>query len=990
VPRLKLAARQAVAYEPWIAVVSAVVLLLAPNPLIWPAALLGALPLIGRTILSGRPWRRTAFDLPLVLLGIGAVVGGYASLSRDGALIRLTGLLAALYLFVAVREHTVGEHRWRQAVIGALTATVIVSALLLVLVGPFLRLDYIPPLASLITAIDRWHLGDWWVDQDWLLQRYRFRASGVGTLADVGLALAFAAAIGVRSRRAYGVLGAVVAFFLVVLVVADNRGSMVAAGLTLGVMATAWRRKLLPLIPLGMVGVVALVALSPSDRGLSLNTLAQRFWFWENSIYLAREVPLTGAGLGLESVQLVYRAYFLPSYPPFSHAHYIYLQGVLEYGVFGLAGVVGLGLATLWVGWRLPAATDRWTMAGRLAGMGVALAMLTTGLTEIAMLTTLGGVIPLVGLGLLAAGRQGLAQSPTAPPRPPRPHAGEGGALGFHSRWERSGGRSRALRKPLRVATVVAVLVFVAGGLAVSGAWAPIAGRLLLGLGTAELNRGSLSESIGRDERPAVLDRAVSLLRGAAKVSPNDPAIQRNLALALAANDDARRARAAADRARAVTAADNRDDLFQLGRAYVAISAWGDAIRAWQGAGAAPQLLSLGNRLLRARNFEQAENAFIGAAQLDLDSRGAYDGIVSAAHEKGLSIPETVEELAPLLEPGSPTEYNAHLGVARLYRDAGMLRESMDELRRAEDIRSGPDLSFEIGQVALRAGLADSAAGQFARVTADLPSNPDGWLGLARAQAHLGEYEDAISTVQQALSRLDPSGQFAPPAERLPETAAVRAEQIKRSERAPLLGVLGESLIALGRPAEAIPALDEAVDALPNDPWLRATRAAADAGVQGALPNLIANPSFLTDEIWVLREPDWGIRPTLDNLTDDLPVIADGQAHFSPTPPGRMVLVQEVNNLVPGARYRVTARVRGENLGRGRVRLSIVSPQTPIDPLDYASTDSTAWTTLQVEAVLKPAISTGVYVAINLTDASSFGAVAWCDEITMVRVDAPR
>ena len=149
------------------------------------------------------------------------------------------------------------------------------------------------------------------------------------------------------------------------------------------------------------------VAFGPNDRGLNLKTLAQRFWFWENSVYLAREVPLTGAGLGLESVQLVYRGYFLPSYPPFSHAHNIYLQGLLEYGVFGLLGLLGLGIATLWVGWRAPASPDRWTTAGRLAGFGVGAGDAhDRALTEIVLHSTLGGVLA-VG-GPRAAGRDGV------------------------------------------------------------------------------------------------------------------------------------------------------------------------------------------------------------------------------------------------------------------------------------------------------------------------------------------------------------------------------------------------------------------------------------------------------------------------------------------------------------------------------------------------------------------------------------------------------
>jgi len=413
-----------IAAEPWLAVLSAAILLLAPNPLVVSAAAIGMLPLASRIYLTGRPWQRTVFDLPLGLLMVGALVGAFVSLSPDAAMIRLAGLLAALVLFVALREHVRAVNVISVLVLGALIASLFGLGALLVLVGPFLRLDHLPALASLVSAVDHWQIGTWFVDQDWLLQRYRFRASGVGALADVGLALTFAALVGTRGIGARVALVVSASFCVVVLIVADNRGSVLAAALTLGVMATAWKRRLLPLVPVAAFAAVALVALSPADRGLSLNTLAQRVGFWENSLYLGRELPLTGAGLGLESVQLVYRAYFQPTYPPFSHAHDIYLQGLLEYGIFGLLGLVGFGIGALWLAWRAPLPDDRWTLAGRLAGLGVALAMLTTGLTEIALLTTLGGVIGLTGLGLLAA----TAEGPTPGPSPLR-WRGESGQL---------------------------------------------------------------------------------------------------------------------------------------------------------------------------------------------------------------------------------------------------------------------------------------------------------------------------------------------------------------------------------------------------------------------------------------------------------------------------------------------------------------------------------------------------------------------------------
>jgi tetratricopeptide (TPR) repeat protein/O-antigen ligase len=970
---LRRATAWAVAAEPWLAPACALVLLLAPNPLVWPAAGVGVLPSLARLLTQGRPWRATPFDMPLFLLAIGAGLGGYASLSRQGALIRLEGLLAAFLLFAAIREHAVGERALRRLVVGLLAATVVSCLLLLVLVGPFLLLDTVPPLAAAVAAVDRWQLGAWFVDQDWLLQRYRFRASGVGALADVGLALAVAALVGLRGRAQY--LAALsIPVFLLVLVVADNRGSMLAGALTLGMMATVWRRRLVLLVPVGALLVLLVLAVGPVvgpvNRGLSMTTLAQRFWFWENSLYLAREVPFTGAGLGLESVQLVYRGYFQPSYPPFSHAHNVYLQGLLEYGAFGLLGLVGLGLATLWAGWRAPRAPDRWTMADRLAGFGVALAMLTTGLTEIVLLSTIGGAIALGACGLLAA-----TASPASPASPdPAPRSRAPGAGGWRIR-----GRPR-----LAVAACATVLV---AGLAMTGLGHTIGARLLLNLGTADLNRSSLSETIGRDHRAAVLDRAVGALRLASSLDPNDVTIQRNLALALAASDDSRRGRAVADRAKALTSPGSKADLFQLGRAYVAVSAWGEAIRAWQVAGAGPQLIQLGNRLIRARNLDQATNAFIASARVDPGSDGAYDGIARAAREREASVEETLAALQPLLERDAPTEYGARLQAARVLREAGRLQDASDQLARAEELGAGADLSFELGLVLMAAGRPDTAEPLLVRPAADLPYDPDAWFWLARSRLELRRYEDAVATVRQGLERLDPSGQFAPPAERLPETAAVRAAEIKRSERAPLLGVMGESLTRLGRADEALAALDEAVDAAPKDAWLARARAEALAVRDGGRPNLLLNPSFARDGSWSIRIREWWASPDLKTLLNEAPEIADGAVRFAPALPESRQLIQDVPRLEAGHRYRLTLRLRTEGLRAGAVTVGL-SPPRPTAAVVRAvrASEASGWTTVAVEAVAERDPASTLTVLIGFTPGTPAGATVWCDEAVLLDV----
>src|SRR5207302_624075 len=103
---------------------------------------------------------------------------------------------------------------------------------------------------------------------------------------------------------------------------------------------------------------------------------------------------------------------------PFSHAHNVYLQSWLEGGIFGLLGMAGLTLAMLWCGLRQPPAAGPWTMAGRLAGFGVAVAMFTTGLTDVHALTTLGGAMLLGALGVLAGTSTTLPHLGRGKPRP--------------------------------------------------------------------------------------------------------------------------------------------------------------------------------------------------------------------------------------------------------------------------------------------------------------------------------------------------------------------------------------------------------------------------------------------------------------------------------------------------------------------------------------------------------------------------------------------
>ena len=781
-----------VRFEPWLAIVCASILLSYPNPFVLAAAVIGGLPTLARWRSTGRPWRKTAFDVPLLLVIAGALLGGYGGLSREGAALRLYGLLAALLLYAAILEHATTPRRL-QRVTMTLLALVTVGTLALVLIADeFLRFDRVPLLGALIEAVRPVGEPAGSGYEAALGQRFRFYASGVGALGDVGLALWLGALLGLGRSPSRLLLLPLALVFASSVVISDNRGSMLFGALTLATLAVFWRPRLLPLIPIVALSMLSLLALGLVDRGLNLRTIGQRFSFWENSLYLARELPITGAGLGTQSVQLTYGAYFLPSYPPFSHTHNIYLQALLEQGVLGFLGLVGLVVATFWVAWRLlvaggsdgPAGERRVRAAG-FASLGGATALFSTGLSEITALTTLGGTLLLTMLGLLAAAQRTMGDRRSSTDPGPRSPTIRRSSSGF-----------RSPRGLLITATslLVFLVVLAASGLAARGA-----ALVLLNLGAVELNRATLSEDTTRAMRPLLLARAIGLLRGAASLGADTAIVQRNMALALAAQDDDRGARAAANRARAATPSSDERGQMQVARAFIAAQLWPDAIRAFEAAGAGPQLVQLGNRLVRGRNREQALAAYTAAIRLEPRSRAPYAGIARMGRERGDTTEEVIARFAGLIALGGWTEHHAHLQVASVYRGAGRYDEALDAVDRAGRIAQEDAYKLERGLALAQAGRLAEAEPLLRFVTERIPDEEEAYYWLGVAQWTGGQFEAAAASAQTGLAKLPPSN---------------------RAQRGLFLALIGDSMLALGRPAEALEAYEQGTTQRPGDPHL--------------------------------------------------------------------------------------------------------------------------------------------------------------------------
>jgi hypothetical protein len=273
------------------------------------------------------------------------------------------------------------------------------------------------------------------------------------------------------------------------------------------------------------------------------------------------------------------------------------------------------------------------------------------------------------------------------------------------------------------------------------------------------------------------------------------------------------------------------------------------------------------------------------------------------------------------------------------------------------------------------------------RPAADLPYDPESWFWLARAQADAGLHEQAIATIKQGLSKMDPSGQFAPPAERLPETAAVRAAEIKRSERAQLLGVAIESLLRLGRATEAGPLLAEALDASSKDGWLNTLGAEAQDARPGTPPNLLMNPSFARDGSWALREPARWQASEIELLPNEAPHFDNGEARFTASGRGGRLLAQEVSGLRPGGTYRLTVRLHAEGLGPGTVAVYLTNFRTSEgDPLVLSAADAARGTTVTIDATVDDAPYNYLAAALGFTPGTAAGAAVWCDEATLVEI----
>ncbi|MCC7366785.1 MAG: tetratricopeptide repeat protein [Chloroflexi bacterium] len=792
--------------EPLLAPICATALLLHPTPLTWPAALLGLAPTATRLIVTRRPWQPTPVDAPLLLLMLGGLLGYAFALDSLTAGIRLTGLLAAAIVFAWVREQVLTPARAERATVLVVGLLVLATVLLVHIAQPFLRLDRVPPLGWLAAFLEPWGLYRVLVADPGALQRYRWYASGAGALAAVGIGTVTGlglAGLGLIGRRRDWLVGLVAAglLFAGLLVAADNRGSMVAAALTVGLLIVLWRPKLTVAALLVVFGALDLIALGVVQRGLNLRTVVERLQFWENGLRLASEAVWTGVGLGTRSVELAYRTAFQPTYPPFSHTHNIFVQGLLEQGLLGLLGLLFLVPALARLAVRARQLPDERLRTTAFGAIGAILALLLAGLTEIVALTTLGGVLLFALLGLLVAATDG------SPRAAPLGHQGDPVQHGWHASVRVREWLARGSRRPWTTglsAGAVALILLLAAGVA-----RPLIASPFLNAGSSALYRGTLAGGVSAAEKRSALADADYWLNVAQAIDADSVAAARNRALAAAAAGQRDAARTLADQALALTPRSDRHQLFGVGRAFVANDDWDHAITVWEQAGAGPQLYRLGQRLVERRDnadLQHGLRALAAAARAGAPGRIAQDTMVQALLARGAPLPDALASIWPLLYFGGDIEYQTRLEIARIYRTQGDFVQAESFLTWFSDRPADSQLPLERGLLLLARGESERAETLLREAVAmrdpalPLPAGDDPSYWLATAQARLGKHHEAVSTARAGLS-------------------ALPAEQADLA--GPFHLLIADSLLALGDPSEAVRVLEAGQRAAPNNAAVR-------------------------------------------------------------------------------------------------------------------------------------------------------------------------
>ncbi len=372
--------------------------LLFPNPITpWAALLLVVLwPL--RWWRQGHLTQRTPLDWALAILMVMLIVGYTQAIDRTLAEPRFWSMFLSLAAFyTVVNTVTTTRQVWQWT----LLLVVLGGGIALIgLVGTNWFTDKVVNLGALYSQLPRLldgTLGPW--------QR-GFHPNEVGGTLAMFLPLTLAlwwgawrldAAQGwpprARTVQRVGLTG-VLAVQGIVLLLTQSRTALLGLALALVALAIVRQWRLALALPLVLIGAVWLVQRWGGQLdalpGTNPANLVGRADLWGRALLAIHDFPLAGVGLGMfRRLALLYYPFFTidPVLADVGHAHNVFLQMTLDFGIFGLIAYAAVVVLALWVLWRL----YRTLAAG---GLRLLVAGLGTGFVAMLLFSLLDTMMP--------------------------------------------------------------------------------------------------------------------------------------------------------------------------------------------------------------------------------------------------------------------------------------------------------------------------------------------------------------------------------------------------------------------------------------------------------------------------------------------------------------------------------------------------------------------------------------------------------------------
>lgn len=371
-----------------------------------------ALGLIARRYRTGHFFRRTPFDLPILLFLLGAVVGWLCAYNRELGLLKLHFLLGAVAVFYLLAD--AGPAAAKRFALGFIFVAAGLATLLTAQrasAAGSLYLDGIGPLPELFAPLYELELPNsntiagilelallfnlWWFYTS-LRAATRQAGGALPTSDESDLDDGRSA----RLARVLPLAASLIALSCIIsgLLLTGSRGAWVAlagaAGLGL-VRSGSWRlgRRLLHNARVAwMMGVAAVVLAALTGLGLYGAGLTRPTWLnsvpggssasqyadvFQNAFYQAQDYFFTG--VGPRAFQMVYSTYSLLIHVGFiPDAHHLYLQVWLEQGLLGVGALLWMAGVALWL---MASGGRARPWHARAAGWGIVV-MLLHGLTD--------------------------------------------------------------------------------------------------------------------------------------------------------------------------------------------------------------------------------------------------------------------------------------------------------------------------------------------------------------------------------------------------------------------------------------------------------------------------------------------------------------------------------------------------------------------------------------------------------------------------------